>query len=195
MAFEMARKSFKLECTLCDKPVRPAKQVAVVCTDFAGASYVHGIVCADCVRAGPYGAADRIAPPETINLANSVRSIREDGWIVPDGIKVEAVARLLKQRAGYNWIVDRCPFCGKQHTHAGGNLSDDPQKFLSARRPHCEGRGLRPDYVLVERRTIQDKPTAKNPFMSLRRFVARVRFERARAQGRNAIQDVVRVES
>jgi hypothetical protein len=38
--------------------------------------------------------------------------------------------------------------------------------------------------------------SAKNPFMSwLRRFVTRVRFERARAQGRNAIQDVVRVES
>jgi hypothetical protein len=74
-------------------------------------------------------------------------------------------------------------------------LNGDPQKFLSARRPHCEGRGLRPDYVLVERRTTQDKQTAKNPFMSwLRRFIARVTSKLARAQGGNSTQDIVRVE-
>ena len=49
------------------------------------------------------------------------------------------------------WIVPRCPWCGKRHTHGAGRPQDNPQDFLGHRIAHCSnnialGRG----YDLVE---------------------------------------------
>lgn len=43
------------------------------------------------------------------------------------------------------WVVVRCPYCGKQHTHGAGSPAEDPRRFLGHRIAHCAG-----SYVLVE---------------------------------------------
>ncbi len=46
------------------------------------------------------------------------------------------------------WIVPRCPWCGKRHTHGAGCTQDNPLDFLGHREAHClNGSGR--DYVLV----------------------------------------------
>lgn len=51
-----------------------------------------------------------------------------------------AEATLRRSARGYQWIVPRCPFCGQAHGHGGGNLGDDPRRYLGHRVADC-GRG------------------------------------------------------
>ncbi len=48
-----------------------------------------------------------------------------------------------------SWIIPRCPWCGKRHTHGGGKVTENPHDFLGHRIAHCSvGSGR--DYELVE---------------------------------------------
>jgi hypothetical protein len=31
---------------------------------------------------------------------------------------------------GWVWVVPQCPYCGDEHWHSGGPLSDDPYRFV-----------------------------------------------------------------
>jgi hypothetical protein len=44
------------------------------------------------------------------------------------------------------WIVSRCPFCGKRHTHAGGRSGADPRTILGRHTAPCK----QGDYTLVD---------------------------------------------
>ena len=49
------------------------------------------------------------------------------------------------------WVVARCPFCGKRHCHGAGPPDGDPREFLGSRLSHCVGDARGGDiYVLVE---------------------------------------------
>lgn len=50
---------------------------------------------------------------------------------------VPAPATLQEWRGVYEWVIIRCPFCGKRHTHGGGQVSGDPYELLGHRVPHC----------------------------------------------------------
>jgi len=58
-----------------------------------------------------------------------------------------AAARLVRHSDGFRWVVDRCPYCGRRHTHGGGPLDGDPRAGLGPRAPHCHAG---PEYALVE---------------------------------------------
>ncbi len=64
-----------------------------------------------------------------------------------------APAILKPSRGCYLWLVPRCPLCGKQHQHGGGQLTGDPRALLGHRVAHCGG-SQRPGapwgYELVE---------------------------------------------
>jgi hypothetical protein len=64
----------------------------------------------------------------------------------------EAPARLMREREGWLWVVDRCPLCGSRHAHGGGALSDDPYRLLGPRAAHCTGGTFPGGYLLVEAR-------------------------------------------
>jgi hypothetical protein len=38
---------------------------------------------------------------------------------------------------GRQWVILRCPICGKRHYHGAGGAKDDPMQFLGGRVPHC----------------------------------------------------------
>jgi len=64
-----------------------------------------------------------------------------------------APAILKPSRGCYLWIVLRCPLCGKQHQHGGGQLTGDPRRLLGPRAGHCMGPqrlGESRGYMLVE---------------------------------------------
>lgn len=62
-----------------------------------------------------------------------------------------AYARLKRFRGVYLWEVPHCPYCGRTHTHGGGEITGDPRSYLSYRSPHCATNTQRqPDYLLVE---------------------------------------------
>jgi hypothetical protein len=67
--------------------------------------------------------------------------------------RTEAFVRLDWCPDCWLWIVDRCPYCGKQHQHGGGGLASNPREYLGTRVPHCSGIDgkWRSDYRLVER--------------------------------------------
>ncbi|BBO76919.1 hypothetical protein DSCW_43360 [Desulfosarcina widdelii] len=46
------------------------------------------------------------------------------------------------------WIVPRCPWCGKRHVHGAGRIEDNPLDYLGHRTAHCHD-GSFHDYVLV----------------------------------------------
>ena len=58
---------------------------------------------------------------------------------------------------GRQWVIARCPFCGKRHRHGAGPPDGDPRKFLGSRVPHCCGGDDQCDdvYVLVEEEVSQ----------------------------------------
>ncbi len=64
-----------------------------------------------------------------------------------------APAILKPSRGCYRWLVPRCPLCGKQHQHGGGQLTGDPRTLLGHRAAHCGGSqrlGESRGYALVE---------------------------------------------
>ncbi len=65
----------------------------------------------------------------------------------------QAPAILRPSRGCYLWLVPRCPLCGKQHQHGGGQLTGDPRGLLGHRVAHCTGRSpyaVARGYELVE---------------------------------------------
>jgi len=74
--------------------------------------------------------------------------------------EVKAEARLVATKDVWLWVVDECPFCGRRHTHGGGDIAGDPRQLLSHRTSHCTpyrlprtDRVIEPevgDYLLVE---------------------------------------------
>jgi hypothetical protein len=67
----------------------------------------------------------------------------------------KAPAKLIINREGphaiYQWVVIRCPFCGKKHYHGGGRVGGDPRRLLGSRVSHCSGRcRTTGEYLLVE---------------------------------------------
>jgi len=65
-------------------------------------------------------------------------------------MSVEAIVTLEKGRDCYLWIVKKCPYCEKKHTHGGGKLNNDPRELLGHRLSHCF-RYPKADYKLVEK--------------------------------------------
>jgi len=64
-----------------------------------------------------------------------------------------APARLVRKKDVWLWVVDKCPLCGKRHTHGGGLIEDDPFDNLGHRYAHCDS--LKPEpggYILVAAR-------------------------------------------
>ena len=60
-----------------------------------------------------------------------------------------AAAILVRHSWGWQWVVPRCPHCGRKHTHGGGGRHDDPRQFLGGRVAHC-GAGEWREYYLVD---------------------------------------------
>jgi len=46
------------------------------------------------------------------------------------------------------WVVSRCPFCGRRHTHGAGAFLADPRRRLGPRAVLCMGGGAQ--YQLIE---------------------------------------------
>ena len=59
------------------------------------------------------------------------------------------------ERGGYLWVIPRCPFCRRKHTHGGGATGEDPRAYLGGRVAHC-GTGEWREYVLVEQEAAGD---------------------------------------
>lgn len=59
------------------------------------------------------------------------------------------MARLERGTLIYQWVVDECPICGKEHRHTGGVITGDPYRFLGERVGHCSKRIPRTVYELV----------------------------------------------
>jgi hypothetical protein len=53
---------------------------------------------------------------------------------------VYAYAEPRRARDCWLWVVPRCPFCKKKHTHGGGPLDGDPRTYLYSRVAHCVAR-------------------------------------------------------
>lgn len=51
---------------------------------------------------------------------------------------------------GRRWVVARCPFCGKSHSHGAGPRGGNPREFLSSRISHCDVGAKRDVYLLVQ---------------------------------------------
>lgn len=76
------------------------------------------------------------------------------GWWTDEPIPVASVT-LRHHRDGISdWVVVRCPYCGKRHTHGAGRRGvDDPRALLGSRVAHClagEKPSLLAEYLLVE---------------------------------------------
>ena len=73
-------------------------------------------------------------------LANGEQQSRsEDMVAVPDEEAIaETRVRLKRQGKVNTWVVVKCPFCNKQHTHGAGRKgSDGSMDHLGHRWPHC----------------------------------------------------------
>lgn len=66
---------------------------------------------------------------------------------------MNVIARLETRGKVRVWIVDKCPYCGKKHTHGAGFSEGnvDPKEYLGHRVAHCiSGEHDRDDsYTLV----------------------------------------------
>jgi hypothetical protein len=62
-------------------------------------------------------------------------------------VRAEAVA--YRGRDAWIWVVERCPFCGREHRHGGGTR--ERPAFLGARAAHCTDGGPPKQYLLTER--------------------------------------------
>ena len=57
------------------------------------------------------------------------------------------LARLVRGQ----WVVQKCPYCGKKHYHGAGGKRDNPLTFLGHRVAHCFGPNAdNRGYILVE---------------------------------------------
>jgi hypothetical protein len=89
-------------------------------------------------------------------------------------------ATLLRGDGTWRWVVLRCPFCSRRHSHGGGLLAESPFRYLGSRISHCTTWESH-SYILVAR------PDALDILRRYRRTeAARVCAERA-ACGRGAI--------
>ncbi len=79
----------------------------------------------------------------------------------------EAPATLKPVRDGRRvvnlWVIERCPYCGRRHTHRAGVAGvNDPRQALGHRVAHCVTKDGRlpdnPGYVLIEHLTPADRP-------------------------------------
>ena len=48
----------------------------------------------------------------------------------------------------FYWVVDKCPHCGRRHSHGAGRQRENVRNFLGGRVAHC----FSGDYVLVEKK-------------------------------------------
>ena len=48
----------------------------------------------------------------------------------------------------FSWVVEKCPFCKKNHRHGAGRRRENVRNFLGARVAHC----FSGDYVIVEKK-------------------------------------------
>ena len=67
--------------------------------------------------------------------------------------EVEVVLRDDTPTGGRFWVVEKCPYCRKEHLHEAGSQEEDPRSFLGHRQSLCKkkyptDRG----YVLIEKR-------------------------------------------
>jgi len=62
-----------------------------------------------------------------------------------------AYVTLQKTSDCYLWIVERCPLCGKRHSHGGGKLTGNPRDLLGHRWAHCADPIEPAGYYLAER--------------------------------------------
>ena len=51
---------------------------------------------------------------------------------------------------GHQWVVGRCPYCGRKHYHGAGRNGEDPRKLLGHRVAHCDQDLTLVGYILVE---------------------------------------------
>lgn len=63
---------------------------------------------------------------------------------------VPATATLLRDGSQRQWLLKiTCPFCGKTHTHGGGD-GETPAGYYGHRVAHCHGYASHPGYVLTD---------------------------------------------
>jgi hypothetical protein len=88
-------------------------------------------------------------------------------------------ARLEKSGRTWIWVIDSCPYCGRQHRHGGGLIGDDPHRLLGHRAAHCtegaagyflfplEEIGKRYDLITRTRkgRSMNDIPWTRKPVL------------------------------
>jgi len=48
------------------------------------------------------------------------------------------IAKVKLDEKTRQWVVLRCPYCGRQHRHGAGRPGDDPRQFLGPRVQHCD---------------------------------------------------------
>jgi len=61
----------------------------------------------------------------------------------------EVEATLVNSGSVWLWVIKKCPFCGVEHVHGGGNIKGDPRKLLGSRSAHCNANSVG-GYILVE---------------------------------------------
>jgi hypothetical protein len=65
-----------------------------------------------------------------------------------------AYCELLKSQ----WVVQHCPYCGKQHYHDAGGAKGDPKEFLRHHVTHCVEDGTDDvGYILTDDASMQGK--------------------------------------
>jgi hypothetical protein len=69
------------------------------------------------------------------------------------GSQKDPIARVVRiqEMRGKRTLTVRCPFCGKEHLHAAGAVSDSLDKFLGHRLSQCYGRDRRQYRLVVEK--------------------------------------------
>jgi hypothetical protein len=67
---------------------------------------------------------------------------------IPDAAAVLVEVPAPRGRVEYDWMIPKCPYCGKKHWHGAGDDINEVHRFLGDRVAHCTGAGLK-QYRLV----------------------------------------------
>lgn len=68
-----------------------------------------------------------------------------------------ALASLVRGNLRNIWVVRRCPYCSKKHTHAAGYAHEDPRQHLGTRIAHCVTPWKYGGYTLIEKEIGEQK--------------------------------------